>query len=295
MGDDRFYPEERPVREVEVDGVWMDEHPVTVAEFARFVDDTGHVTGAEIAPSAAEHPDADPALLVPGSIVFRKATAPADLRNPTWWEWTPGASWRHPEGPGSDVEDRADHPVTHVAWADVEAYARWAGKSIPTEAEWERAARGGLDGAAFSWGDEMNPDGRAMANYWRGEFPWQDLKPEGSGTSEVGAFPANGYGLHDMTGNVWEWTSDYFAVGGAPVKSCCSPRNPRQDDPALSLVPDEPGAEIPRRVIKGGSHLCAPNYCLRFRPPARQSETIDTATCHIGFRCIRKEASQSRS
>lgn len=288
MGEDRFYPEEGPKRQVEVDGFWIDESPVTVAEFARFVEETGHVTGAEVAPSAEDHPDADPKLLIPGSIVFAKTSGPADLRDPnSWWAWTPGASWRHPEGPGSDVAERSDHPVTHVAFADAEAYAAWASKSLPTEAEWECAARGGLDGAAFAWGEEMNPGGERMANYWRGEFPWQDLSEAGHGTSPVGSYPANAFGLSDMTGNVWEWTSDYFTVGsvGAP-KSCCTPRNPRHDDPSVSLVDGEPGAHIPRRAIKGGSHLCSPNYCLRFRPAARQSETVDTSTSHIGFRCI---------
>ncbi len=290
MGDERFYPEERPVREVAVDGFWMDDHPVTVAEFRRFVAATGHVTGAEIAPTAADNPGADPDLLVPGSIVFQPSAGPVDLSDAmNWWRWAPGASWERPEGPGSDVAGRDGHPVVHVAYADAEAYAQWAGKQLPTEAEWERAARGGLDGAAFAWGDEMNPDGRILANYWRGEFPWRNLAEGGHGTTPVGSFPPNGFGLFDMTGNVWEWTSDYFVVGGSsaePAKACCSPSNPRHDDPELSLVPGEPGALMPRRVIKGGSHLCAPNYCLRFRPPARQSETIDTSTGHIGFRCI---------
>lgn len=289
MGDDRFYPEERPIREVAVNGFWIDDHPVTVAEFRRFVKATGHVTVAEIAPTAADNPGADPELLVPGSIVFKRSTGPVDLRDPmNWWQWTPGASWRRPEGPGSTTGGREYHPVVHVAHADAEAYARWAGKELPTEAEWELAARGGLDGAPFAWGDEVDRGGRRMANYWQGEFPWQNLSGDGhEGTTPVRSFPPNDYGLHDMIGNVWEWTSDYFVAGGAePVKTCCSPRNPRQDDPALSLVPGEPGADIPRRVIKGGSHLCAANYCLRFRPAARQSETVDTSTGHIGFRCI---------
>ena len=230
MGDDRFYREEGPVHAVTVDGFWMDEHPVTTTEFARFVDATGHVTVAELAPDPAEYPDADPALLVPGSAVFQETAGPVDVRDVTnWWHWTPGASWSHPEGPGSDVAERARHPVVHVAYADAEAYARWAGKQLPTEAEWELAARGGLDGAAFAWGDEMAPGGGTMANYWQGEFPFYNVLGEGQErTSSVGSFPANGHGLYDMAGNVWEWTSDYFR-GEHPVdaaKPCCVPHNP---------------------------------------------------------------------
>jgi formylglycine-generating enzyme len=290
MGDERFYPEEGPVHRVAVDGFWIDEHPVTVAQFRRFVTATGHVTVAETAPDPAEYPDADPELLVPGSLVFRQTAGRVDMRDVTnWWHWTTGASWRRPEGRGSDVAGRQQHPVTHVAYQDAEAYARWAGKQLPTEAEWEFAARGGLDGAAFTWGDEMAPHERILANWWQGEFPWQNLGGDGDErTSAVGRFPSNGYGLYDMAGNVWEWTSDYFTRAHAadPAKACCVPRNPRVDDAAHSTVAGEPGAHIPRRVIKGGSHLCAPNYCLRFRPAARQGEAIDTSTGHIGFRCV---------
>jgi formylglycine-generating enzyme required for sulfatase activity len=294
MGSDRFYPEESPVRPVEVDGFWMDEGPVTVAEFERFVDRTGHVTLAEHPPSAEEYPDADPALLVAGSLVFQRSRGPVDLRNvANWWAYVPGASWRHPEGPGSGTDGREHHPVTHVAYADAEAYAAWAGKELPTEAEWERAARGGLDGAIFAWGDAEFPEGRAMANTWQGEFPWQNLLQDGhEGTSPVGTFPANGYGLLDVTGNVWEWTCDYFSWQrpGTTRRPCCVPRNPRVTEPDMSYDTGNPGAHIPRRVIKGGSHLCAPNYCLRYRPSARQAEAVDTSTCHIGFRCIVRPA-----
>ncbi len=281
MGSDRFYPEERPVRETSVGGFWIDRHPVTVAEFRRFVKATGHVTWAEQPPDAAHYPDADPQLLVAGSLVFRKTDRPVDLRDVrNWWSWTPGADWRHPEGPDSNVGGREVHPVTHVAHADALAYADWAGKSLPTEAEWEYAARGGLDGAVFTWGDEFAPKGRMMANTWQGEFPWQNLRTDGyEGTSPVERFPANGYGLYDMAGNVWEWTDDFFEPPSAAQRPCCAPRNPRADA--------EPESErFPRRVIKGGSHLCAPNYCLRYRPAARQGETIDTTTSHIGFRCV---------
>ena len=284
MGSAAFYPEERPVHQVAVDGFWMDQTPVTVAQFRTFVRRTGYVTTAEQAPQAADYPGADPELLVPGSLVFRPTAGPVDLRDYTnWWHWVPGASWRRPEGPGSSVRRRDDHPVTHVAYADALAYAQWAGKDLPTEAEWEYAARGGLDGATFTWGEEFAPGGELMANTWQGEFPWQNLELDGyPGTSPAATFPPNGFGLYDMAGNVWEWTSDFFRPrhqGQAAGKSCCAPRNPRVDM-------QQPGAEIPRRVIKGGSHLCAPNYCLRYRPAARQGEAVDTSTGHLGFRCV---------
>jgi len=275
MGDERFYPEERPVREVAVDGFWIDERLVTVAEFRRFVKETGYVSVAERPLDPDDYPDADPALLKPGSLVFRATRGPVDLDDPrNWWQYVPGAYWMRPEGPGSDTYTRARHPVVHVAPEDAEAYAMWAGKALPTEAEWEYAARGGLRGAVFSWGDEPNPAGREMANSWQGEFPWQNLKRDGwLGTSPVGTYPPNGYGLYDMTGNVWEWTSDTFHAGEHPTHACCAPERASHE-------------RFPRRVIKGGSHLCAPNYCLRFRPAARQGEAIDTSTAHIGFRCI---------
>ena len=272
MGSDDFYPEERPVRRVEVAGFWIDEHPVTVADFRRFVKATGHVTVAERRPDPAEFPDAAPAEIVPGSLVFRRSRGPVDLRDfRNWWAYVPGACWSRPEGPASDTYARARHPVTQVAYEDAEAYAAWAGKALPTEAEWEYAARGGLNGATFAWGDEAFPGGRAMANTWQGEFPWQNLRLDGyDGTSPVGAFQANGYGLFDMTGNVWEWTCDRFGEQSAAAP-CCGPAA---------------GDGLERRVIKGGSHLCAPSYCLRFRPAARQGEAVDTSTSHIGFRCV---------
>ena len=274
MGSADFYPEEQPVRRAAVDGFWMDSHPVTVAEFRRFTRETGYVTVAERPLDPAQYPDADPALLVPGSLVFYPTSGPVDLRDVTqWWRYTPGADWRHPRGPGSTLHGLDLHPVTHVAAEDADAYAAWAGKELPTEAEWEFAARGGLEGAIFTWGDDPAPKGRAMANTWQGEFPWQNLNPPRKrGTSAVGGFPPNGFGLYDMAGNVWEWTSDYFASRSA-ARACCAP-------------PDQPGEHIPRRVIKGGSHLCAPNYCLRYRPAARQGEAVDTSTAHLGFRCV---------
>jgi sulfatase modifying factor 1 len=275
MGSNDFYREERPMRRESVAGFWIDTHPVTNAEFRRFVDATGYVTLCERPPDPVLYPDADPALLVPGSSVFRQPPGPVSLRdNRAWWEYAPGADWRHPEGPESRIDDREDHPVVHVAFEDVAAYAAWSGKALPSEAEWEYAARGGLDGAIYAWGDEFAPDGRLMANTWQGRFPWENLEQDGyAGTSPIGAFPANGYGLYDMIGNVWEWTSSEFApahAGGAKT-SCCAPSET---------------ATQARRVVKGGSHLCAPHYCLRYRPAARQGEAIDTSTSHIGFRCV---------
>jgi formylglycine-generating enzyme len=294
MGSADHYAEERPVHQVAVDGFWIDTGPVTVAEFRRFVKQTGYVTLAEQTPVAADYPDADPDLLVPGSLVFQRAAGPVDLRDVrNWWAYVPGASWRHPEGPGSDLSRRDRHPVTHVAYGDAVAFAAWAGRDLPTEAEWEFAARGGLDGAVYAWGDEFAPGGAQLANTWQGEFPWQNLLLDGyEGTSPVGAFPPNGYGLLDMTGNVWEWTADFFRPrhAASPAKPCCVPRNPRvrADD-----VKGPVAQPIPRRVIKGGSHLCAPNYCLRYRPPARQGEAVDTSTGHIGFRCVLRPSASS--
>ncbi len=291
MGSTEFYPEEGPVHRVRVDGFRMDEHPVTVAEFRRFVKDTGYVTTAETAPDPADYPDALPEDLVPGSLVFRATERPVPLNDVRhWWHWTPDASWSRPEGPASNVGGRERHPVTHVSYFDAAAYADWAGKQLPTEAEWEYAARGGLDRARFAWGDEELVRGRRQTNSWQGRFPWENLLEDGyAGTSPVGSFPANAYGLLDITGNVWEWTTDYYsrdhASAGknvAPTDSCCVPANPR-----VSREHAVDAAETyPRRVVKGGSHLCAPNYCLRYRPAARQGQTEETSTAHLGFRCI---------
>jgi formylglycine-generating enzyme required for sulfatase activity len=283
MGSDDWYPEERPVHTVAVDGFWMDEHQVTVAEFRRFVRATGHVTVAERPLDPDLYPGALPGMLVPGALVFRRTPGPVPLDDVrAWWAYVPGARWDAPEGPGSGVAGRERHPVTQVAYEDAEAYATWAGKELPSEAEWEFAARGGLDQATYPWGDEFAPRGRMMANTWQGEFPWQNLMLDRfEGTSPVRSFPPNGYGLYDMAGNVWEWTSDFFRGEHAagPDHACCAPRNPRVSEA-------EPARRIPRRVTKGGSHLCAPNYCHRYRPAARQAEDVETSTAHIGFRCI---------
>jgi len=290
MGSEDHYPEERPVHRVSVDGFWIDRAPVTNAEFERFVAATGHVTFAEIPPNPADYPGAKKALLQPGSLVFVKPPGPVDLNDfHNWWTFMLGADWRHPQGPASSIKRRDRHPVVHVAFSDAEAYAAWAGKALPTEAEWEFAARGGLDGAAYAWGDELTMNGRQMTNYWQGSFPWQNLKEDGyEGTSPVGAFPPNGYGLVDVTGNVWEWTTDWYSARhpDEEPKACCIPRNPRGGDELASIDQRQPEIRIPRKVIKGGSHLCAPNYCRRYRPAARFPEPIDTSTCHLGFRCI---------
>ncbi|MFD3992870.1 formylglycine-generating enzyme family protein [Streptomyces sp. NPDC058583] len=290
MGSDAFYPEERPAHAVAVDGFWMDRHPVTVAEFRRFTKDTGYVTVAERAIDPADYPGADPDALVPGALVFRMTPGPVDLDDwRRWWSYEPGACWRRPQGVGSTVDGRELHPVTQVAFEDAAAYAAWSGKDLPTEAEWEFAARGGLEQAAFVWGDEFLPKGRRMANTWHGAFPWQfvpaSVRHPAPGTTPVRTFPPNGYDLYDMAGNVWEWTSDHYTdrhPDPAP-RTCCAPRNPRVDRPAT----DAPAQErFPHRVTKGGSHLCAPNYCLRYRPAARTGQSEDTATCHLGFRCV---------
>jgi sulfatase modifying factor 1 len=291
MGSEDFYPEEKPVHEVSVDSFLMDRYEVTNEHFSRFVDATGYRTVAERPPTPADFPGAPAENLVPGSLLFRKTPGPVDLRDYfNWWAWVPGTNWRYPLGPESSIEDLAKHPVVHVAYEDAEAYAHWAGKELPTEAEWEFAARGGLDGKKYTWGDENSPGGKAMANSWQGQFPWQNLLHDGyEGTSPVGSFPPNGYGLYDMAGNVWEWTCDWFVPrhSDEAVKMCCGPAvNPRILSPSKSYDTAQAQFRIPRKVIKGGSHLCAPNYCLRYRPAARQPQMVDTSMNHIGFRCI---------
>lgn len=289
MGSDRFYPEEAPVRRVRVDPFAIDETPVTNAQFAQFVADTGHVTLAEIAPDPAQYPGLRPDLAQAGSAVFEMTDRPVDTAVPTWWEFRLGASWRAPLGPGSSIAGIEDHPVVHVAHADAEAYAAWAGKALPTEAEWEFAARGGLDGADYAWGDALAPDGAMLANYWQGLFPFANQLTDGYlRTSPVRTYPRNGYGIHDMIGNVWEWTADWYAAPKIERKargSCCVPANPRGGTRGSSIVKTDP-ARVPRKVMKGGSHLCAENYCQRYRPAARYAQPVDTTTGHVGFRCV---------
>jgi formylglycine-generating enzyme required for sulfatase activity len=293
MGSDRHYPEEAPAHKVSVRPFWIDTHTVTNRDFQGFVEATGYVTLAERPANAEDYPGAKPELLVPSSVMFKKADAPVDLRNHyNWWTYVAGADWRHPRGPESSLEGLARHPVVHVAFEDAEAYARWAGKELPTEAEWEFAARGGLDGAAFSWGEEFIPGGKFMANTWQGRFPWENLLEDGhEWTAPVGSFPPNGYGLHDMAGNVWEWTTDWYQQHSKlDIKSpCCTLDNPRGGEAESSIDPRTPEQKIPRKVMKGGSYLCAPNYCRRYRPAARMPQAVDTSTCHLGFRCVKRE------
>lgn len=288
MGSNDHYPEERPAHRVRVDGFWIDRHTVTNAEFARFVEATGYVTLAERPANPADYPGAKPEMLTPSSVVFRPPPGPVDLRNPhNWWSYVRGADWRHPRGPESTLAGLDDHPVVQLAWEDVAAYATWAGKELPTEAEWEFAARGGLDSAEFAWGGDLTPGGEYLCNFWQGLFPWQNLASDGyEWTAPVGSFPPNGYGLHEMTGNVWEWTADWYRSHGAIERSCCTLHNPRGGEEAASRDPRQPQIRIPRKVMKGGSYLCAFNYCRRYRPAARMAQPVDTATCHVGFRCV---------
>jgi formylglycine-generating enzyme len=292
MGSDRHYPEEAPAHEVRVCGFWMDRCTVTNREFCRFVEATGHVTLAERAANSADYPGARSELLVPSSIVFKKPPRGTGLGDHyRWWTYVAGADWRHPRGPKTSLRGLEDHPVVHVAFEDVEAYARWVGKELPTEAEWELAARGGLDGAEYVWGDELTPGGKHMANTWQGEFPWQNLMQDGyAWTAPVGSFPANGYGLHDMAGNVWQWTADWYQEHSQIKNACCTIENPRGGLREQSYDPRAPEIKIARKVMKGGSYLCAPNYCQRYRPAARLSQPMDTSTCHLGFRCIVRAA-----
>ena len=289
MGSDQHYPEEAPAHRVSVDGFWIDRYPVTNLQFERFVRATGHVTQAEKAPQAEDYPGAIPAMMKAGSIVFKKPAGHVNLSNHlNWWDYVLGADWRHPLGPHSSLDGKAQHPVVHVGIEDAEAYARWAGKQLPSEAEWEFAARGGLDGAEYAWGEEFMPAGYVMANTWQGEFPWQNFTCDGfEGTSPVGFFPPNGYGVGDMIGNVWEWTTDWYEPGH-PAPGCCGTlHNPHGGSRERSM--EASGIPIPRKVMKGGSFLCAPNYCKRYRPAARMAQPIDSTTCHLGFRCVLRQ------
>lgn len=294
MGSDAFYDEEGPPHRVRVQAFEFDERPVTNAEFAAFVAATGYLTVAERPLDPAEFPDLSPRDLAPGGLVFTPSPGPVDLGDwRQWWRWVPGACWQQPLGPGSSIDGREDHPAVQVSFADAGAYAAWAGKRLPDEAEWEFAARGGLsDAFTYAWGDEASPDGVLMANTWQGRFPYLQTGANGwKGTSPVGTFPPNGYGLFDMIGNVWEWTRSYYSVRHDPAVGAgtqdraggcaCTPHRDKAAESA------EPGSGIPRRVLKGGSHLCAPEYCLRYRPAARSPQAEDSATSHIGFRCAR--------
>ncbi|MBB4422841.1 formylglycine-generating enzyme required for sulfatase activity [Bradyrhizobium sp. CIR48] len=293
MGSNRHYPEEAPVHRATVDGFWMDRTPVTNRQFKAFVNATGHVTTAQIPPDPEQYPGAVPHMIYAGSLVFvppRRVTNLSDWSQ--WWVFLKDANWRHPRGPKSNLVGLDDHPVVHVTYADALAYAKWADKDLPTEAEWEFAARGGLDGEDYAWGNALTPGGAQMANIWQGNFPVKNLCEDGyESTSPVTAFPPNGYGLYDMIGNVWEWTSDWWSAKheADAAKPCCVPFNPRGGPETASFDPCQPEVHIPRKVLKGGSHLCAPNYCRRYRPAARHAEAVDTSTSHVGFRCVARE------
>jgi len=291
MGSDRHYPEEAPRHAVRVDGFWIDLAPVTNAQFAEFVEATGHVTTAELDPDPADYPGALPEMCKAASLLFTPTDGPVDLRDwSQWWRFEFGVHWRCPQGLESDWKDVADHPVVHVTHADAAAYARWAGKALPTEAEWEYAAWGGVEDSEFAWGDDLEPDGKHCANVWQGQFPWQNSEADGfPRTSPVATYPPNGFGLVDMIGNVWEWTEDWFSSRHpeAGSKPCCVPNNPR-GGPKSNSHDSCGGPPIPRKVVKGGSHLCAPSYCRRYRPAARHPQPIDSSTSHIGFRCVKR-------
>ncbi|GAB2531148.1 formylglycine-generating enzyme family protein [Paramicrobacterium agarici] len=314
MGSEGYYPEEAPVFTVHVDDFSIDRHPVTNRQFREFVEATGYVTVAEKGLDAAEFPQLSEADRAPGSLVFHETEGPVDLRNwRAWWSWGTGADWQHPFGPDSSIEGKDDHPVVQVCYTDAVAYAAWAGKRLPTEEEWERAARGNLDGADFAWGDDLTPNGELRANTWQGSFPYDNTGALGwKGTSPVGTFPANDFGLVDMIGNVWEWTSSRFtpnhreaalaaslaapigrslvttAAGDGSGEGCGCGCGPESSRSAAGTVPasSSPDSSI-SHVTKGGSHLCAPEYCQRYRPAARSPQTEDSATTHLGFRCAR--------
>lgn len=320
LGSERHYPEERPTVEVEVGDLWWDPAPVTNAQFGAFVAETGHVSVAERAPDPADFPGADPALLVPGSQVFTQPAGPVPLDDWTrWWRWQPGAQWRHPEGAAATgsvmYAELPDHPVVHVGWEDALAYARWAGKDLPTEPEWEHAARGNLVGAEYAWGPELAPGGRSMANTWQGPFPWRSDDPLGHDrTSPVASYPPNEHGLFDMIGNVWEWTRtpwtpDHRDLLSTPPSSVPSRGDGRRgptgqvgsgeplqqvDVPPPSCCGGHRGTapvvESDRMVTKGGSHLCSPYYCRRYRPAARQGHGVRDTASHVGFRCVLRVA-----
>jgi sulfatase modifying factor 1 len=285
--DDPMMRDAQPKVRASVDAFWMDKTEVTNEAFARFVQGTGHKTVAEQKPDPREFPGVPVDKLVAGAIVFRQPQGPVSLADPAaWWAYVPGADWRHPDGPGSDLQGREKHPVVQVAWQDAAAYCEWAGKRLPSEAEWEFAERGGHGGGRYAWGDELTPGGRWLANLWQGHFPDRDSAEDGfHGTAPVAAFPAEGYGLYDMSGNVWEWVADWYrpdsyarlaAVGGIA-------QNPK--GPGDGFDPAEPG--VPKRVTRGGSFLCSDQYCSRYVLGARGKEEPGSGTSNLGFRCAR--------
>lgn len=288
--NDLQFTDARPSHRVRFNGFWMDKTTVTNAQFARFVAATHYVTVAERKPRAEDYPDADPAKLVEGSVVFTPPLHPVALDDPMqWWSYEKGASWRHPEGPGSTIKGKSDYPVVQIAYADAEAYAKWAGKRLPTEAEFEYAERGGLDRQPYAWGREFKPAGKYMANTFQGHFPDRNTGADGHvGIAPVASFPANGYGLYDMSGNVWEWTSDWYRPDYYQTLADRGAIAINPKGPPDSYDPSEPG--MPEKVIRGGSFLCTDQYCSRYKPGGRGKEEPSTGTNHLGFRLV-KDAS----
>ena len=284
-GTVRAGPDSKPVRRIQVDAFFMDATEVTNAQFSKFVDETGYLTIAEQKPDPKDFPGADPKLLVPGSVVFTPPNIKVEKWRPgshlQWWRWQPGANWKHPEGPGSNINGLDSHPVVHVAWEDAMAYAKWAGKRLPTEAEWEYAARGGLIGKLHVWGEPKTPDGKHMANTWQGTFPVQNTKEDGFvGTAPVKSYPPNGYGLYEMSGNVWEWCYDWYRPDYYPKAPTSNPPGP-----SSGFDPREPA--VPKRVSRGGSYLCSDEYCVNYRVGNRGNSDPMTGLNHTGFRCVR--------
>jgi len=288
MGTDQHGWNERPAHQVTVDSFWIDKIPVTNNDFAQFVKETGFKTFSEKQPTREDFPDAKDELLVPGSIVFKKPEGEVDMRNHyNWWEYKKGANWKYPEGPDSNFKGRAKHPVVHVTFDDALAYCEWKDKTIATEAQWEYAARGGLDKKTYTWGDQPEhlKEKAKLANIWQGNFPYENAEEDGFyGTSPIGSFLPNGYGLYDMAGNVWEWVSDWYH----PEYFLVSPKeNPTGVNKEDSFDPNEPG--IAKKIIKGGSFLCADNYCTGYRPSARMATDPKSGTNHLGFRCVKNK------
>lgn len=303
MGSDEGEPNETPVHQVRVKGFWMDETEVTNAQFAEFVEATGYVTQGEKSFSPEDYPNAPPEALKAGSLLFKKTDAPVPLDNHTrWWEFIPGADWRHPFGPGSSIEGKEDHPVVCISWDDAQAYAKWAGKRLPTEAEWEFAARGGLENTSYVWGDEFLPEGNHHANLWQGDFPHENTAEDGfATTSPVKSFPPNGYGLYDISGNVWEFVQDWYDPDYYIRSPEINPLGPTRDqvlDPSRRIRAGSDArrqlATTPHKVIRGGSYLCNDCYCKGYRPSARQISDMITSTNHTGFRCAKSPSDDDR-
>ena len=280
MGDNNTYQEEGPEHLVELDGFWIDAHEITNAQFVAFVKETGYVTVAERMPNPAEIPGAPPEMLQPGSVTFTPPNQGGQLT--TWWSYTPGANWQQPDGPGSSIAGKDHYPVVHIAFEDAQRYAQWAGRQLPTEAQYEFAARSQREREHYAWGgNELAPGGKYQANTWQGLFPFHNSEEDGYvGIAPVSCYAANDYGAYDLIGNVWEWTANWYAPGHNPDDNH-NPQGPAQQDSY-----DKNNAGFPVRVIKGGSYLCAPNFCMRYRPAARHAQDTGLGSGHIGFRTV---------